>query len=93
MDRNITGYDLIVALDATGFTDVAQNLLSVLRQRVSGDLLQTSAILKDLTPLSAINDANDYAGPGTGYRPSGERWEEMKRLRHVTSAANPEQEV
>ena len=44
-------------------------------------------------PLSAINDANDYAGPGTGYRPTGERWEEMKRLRHVTTAENPEDEV
>ncbi len=93
MDRGITGFDLIKALESEGFTDVAQNLLGVLRQRVSGDLLQTSAILKDMEPLSAINDNNDYAGPGTGYRPSGERWEEMKRLRHVTSASNPEQEV
>ncbi len=40
-----------------------------------------------------MNDANDYAGPGTGYRPSGERWEQMKKLRHVTSAENPEVEV
>ncbi len=72
---------------------MAQNLLTVLRQRVSGDLLQTSAILKGMVPLSAVNDDNDYAGPGTGYRPSGERWEQMKRLRHVTSAENPETEV
>ncbi|MEH3061535.1 MAG: propanediol/glycerol family dehydratase large subunit [Methylobacterium radiotolerans] len=94
MDRNITGLDLVKALEATGFADVAGNLLAVLRQRVSGDLLQTSAILdRNLRPLSAINDANDYRGPGTGYRPSGARWEEMKRLRHVTSASNPEREV
>lgn len=94
MDRNITGLDLVKALEVTGFTDVAGNLLAVLRQRVSGDLLQTSAILtRELQPLSAINDANDYQGPGTGYRPSGARWEEMKRLRHVTSASNPEREV
>lgn len=93
MDRGITGYDLIRALESEGFSDVAQNLLGVLRQRVSGDLLQTSAILKDMEPLSAINDNNDYAGPGTGYRPSGERWEELKLLRHVTSASNPEQEI
>jgi propanediol dehydratase large subunit len=94
MDRNVTGLDLVKALEATGFSDVAENLLAVLRQRVSGDLLQTSAILtKDLQPLSAVNDANDYAGPGTGYRPSGARWEEMKKLRHVTSASNPEVEV
>ncbi|GAA0979007.1 propanediol/glycerol family dehydratase large subunit [Nocardioides aquaticus] len=93
MDRGITGLDLVTALDATGFRDMAQNLLTVLRQRVSGDLLQTSAILKGMVPLSAVNDDNDYAGPGTGYRPSGERWEQMKRLRHVTSAENPETEV
>ena len=24
----------------------------------------------------------DYQGPSTGYRPSGARWEEMKKLRH-----------
>jgi len=93
MDRNITGLDLVKALETTGFSDLAERMLSSLRQRVSGDLLQTSAILTDGMPLSAINDANDYAGPGTGYRPSGARWEEMKRLRHVTSAANPEMEV
>jgi len=93
MDRNITGLDLVKALESTGFTEMSANMLSILRQRVAGDLLQTSAILKDMVPLSAVNDLNDYAGPGTGYRPSGERWEQMKRLRHVTSAENPEQEV
>ena len=94
MDRNITGLDLVKALEATGFTDMAENLLAVLQQRVSGDLLQTAAIMTpSLVPLSAVNDANDYAGPGTGYRPSGARWEEMKKLRHVTSASNPELEV
>jgi propanediol dehydratase large subunit len=94
MDRGITGLDLVRGLEAAGFHDVAENLLMVLRQRVSGDLLQTSAILTpDFVPLSAINDPNDYAGPGTGYRLEGERWEELKKLRHVTSATNPETEV
>jgi propanediol dehydratase large subunit len=94
MERGLTGVDLVKGLEATGFHDVAENLLTVLRQRVSGDLLQTSAILTpDFVPLSAINDANDYAGPGTGYRLQGERWEELKKLRHVTSASNPETEV
>ncbi len=95
MDRNITGLDLVKALESTGFSDMAENLLVILRQRISGDLLQTSAIMTpSLVVLSAVNDANDYAGPGTGgYRPSGARWEEMKRLRHVTSASNPELEV
>lgn len=90
-DRGITGLDVVKALDASGFRDVADNLLGVLRQRVAGDLLQTSAILdSNLETLSAINDPNDYAGPGTGYRPDGERWEQMKRLRHTTSHDNPE---
>lgn len=94
MDRGVTGLDLVKALESTGFSDIAENLLAVLRQRVSGDLLQTSAIMtRELQPLSAVNDRNDYAGPGTGYRPTGARWEEMKRLRHVTSAENPELEV
>jgi propanediol dehydratase large subunit len=94
MERGLTGVDLVKGLEATGYHDVAENLLTVLRQRVSGDLLQTSAILTpDFVPLSAINDANDYAGPGTGYRLQGERWEQLKKLRHVTSAENPETEV
>lgn len=94
MDRGITGLDVVKALEASGFPDVASNLLGVLRQRISGDLLHTSAILTpELTTLSAVNDPNDYAGPGTGYRPTGSRWDEMKRLRHVASASDPEQEV
>ncbi|HVV09421.1 propanediol/glycerol family dehydratase large subunit [Amycolatopsis sp.] len=94
MDRGITGLDIVKALEASGFSDMAHTLLAVLRHRVSGDLLHTSAILTpELETLSAVNDTNDYAGPGSGYRPSGARWEEMKRLRHVVSARNPEQEV
>ncbi|MFF5987359.1 propanediol/glycerol family dehydratase large subunit [Prauserella flavalba] len=94
LDRGVTGLDIVKGLDAAGFTDMAHSLLAVLRQRVSGDLLHTSAILTpELETLSAVNDTNDYAGPGTGYRPSGARWEEMKRLRHVVSAQNPEREV
>jgi propanediol dehydratase large subunit len=94
MDRGITGLDIVKGLEAGGFADIAESLLGVLRQRVSGDLLHTSAILTpELATLSAINDPNDYAGPGTGYRPTGARWEEMKRLRHVVSARNPEEEV
>jgi propanediol dehydratase large subunit len=94
MDRGVSGLDIVKGLEAGGFPDIAEALLGVLRQRVSGDLLHTSAILTpELTTLSAVNDSNDYAGPGTGYRPSGARWEEMKRLRHVVSARNPEEEV
>jgi hypothetical protein len=86
-ERGLTGLDVVKALDAGGFRDIAESLFNLLRQRVAGDLLQTSAIIDSTgQPLSAINDANDYAGPGTGYRPDGERWEQMKKLRYTTNA-------
>src|SRR5215207_491454 len=66
---------IIRALQKSGFDDVAANVLEMGRQRVVGDYLQPAAIFdEDFHVLSAINDVNDYAGPGTGYRPSGERW-------------------
>jgi len=34
---------------------------------------------------SAINDANDYAGPGTGYRLEGERWAKLQAIRQAQS--------
>ncbi|MCG2968586.1 propanediol/glycerol family dehydratase large subunit, partial [Escherichia coli] len=41
----------------------------------------TSAIIvDDGQVLSAVNDVNDYAGPATGYRLQGERWEEIKNI-------------
>ncbi len=43
--------------------------------------LHTSAIIVgDGQVLSAVNDVNDYAGPATGYRLQGERWEEIKNI-------------
>jgi propanediol dehydratase large subunit len=90
-DDGVTGLDVVRALDAGGFPDLAAGLFDLLRQRVAGDLLQTAAIIdRNGNTLSAVNDKNDYAGPGTGYRPTGERWEEMKRLRFVTNADHPE---
>jgi propanediol dehydratase large subunit len=59
----------------------------MIRQRLLGDVLQTSAIFdQDLQVLSALSDPNDYAGPGTGYRISAERREEIARVRQVWSA-------
>jgi propanediol dehydratase large subunit len=53
----------------------------MLKQKVSGDYLHTSAILQsDFDVLSAVNDPNDYQGPGTGYRLSGERWQRLKDI-------------
>ena len=52
--------------------DVAESVLSMLKQRVVGDYMQTAAILdKDFHVLSGINTPNDYMGPGTGYRGTG----------------------
>ncbi|MDK2882635.1 MAG: glycerol dehydratase large subunit [Bacillota bacterium] len=81
MKRGITGLDIVKALAAGGFEDVAQNVLGMLRQRVSGDYLHTSSIIDaTFTVRSAINDPNDYRGPGTGYRLSPERWEEISDI-------------
>ena len=52
----------------------------MLKQRVAGDYLHTSSIIdKDFNVITAVNDMNDYMGPGTGYRAEGKRWEEIKK--------------
>ncbi|MEW6651710.1 MAG: propanediol/glycerol family dehydratase large subunit, partial [Chloroflexota bacterium] len=33
--------------------------------------------------IAAVNDLNDYQGPGTGYRLQGERWKEISNIRHA----------
>ncbi|HWR39140.1 MAG TPA: propanediol/glycerol family dehydratase large subunit [Patescibacteria group bacterium] len=84
MERGITGVDIVKALAKNGFNDMAESVLNLLKQRVSGDYLHTSAILdKNFNVISAVNNANDYAGPGTGYRMSPERWEEIKNIRQA----------
>ena len=87
MNRGITGLDIVKALAKAGFTDVATSVLNLLKQRISGDYLHTSAILdKDFNVISAVNNRNDYRGPGTGYRMSEERWNEIK---NISQALNP----
>ncbi len=76
--RGRSGVDVIRALAARGYRDIAGNILAVQKLRVSGDYLQTSAlVLPGGRVLSAINDPNDYQGPGTGYRLSPERAAEI----------------
>jgi propanediol dehydratase large subunit len=88
MKRGITGLDIVKALSKHGFDDVAENLLNMLKQRVSGDYLHTSAIIdENFNVISAVNDCNDYMGPGTGYRLSEERWNEIK---DIPNAIKPE---
>lgn len=84
LKRGITGVDIVKALAETGYEDLAESVLNMLKQRVVGDYMQTSAILdRDFHVLSGVNTPNDYMGPGTGYRVEGERWEEIKRIPHI----------
>ena len=77
---------VIRALQKTGFADVADNILEMGRQRIAADYLQPSAIFDaDFKVQSAINDGNDYLGPGSGYRPEGRRWREMQAIPQAKS--------
>ena len=81
--EEITGVDVARALDQSGYTAVAEAVLGMQRQRVSADYLQTSAIIGDDWRVeSAVNDPNEYSGPGTGYRLEGERWKTLQSLPH-----------
>lgn len=89
MTGDITGVDLIKALKKGGYDDVAQSMLNLMKLRVSGDQLQTSAIIdEDFNVISGINDQNDYMGPGTGYQMSDERWEEVKDIENAVEASD-----
>lgn len=86
LNEGITGLDVALALEKRGYREVAERVFTMLKQRVTGDYLHTSAIInKDNIVLSAVNDENDYKGPGTGYRLSPERWEEIKNIRQAIS--------
>jgi propanediol dehydratase large subunit len=86
MKREITGVDVVQALARGGYEDVAASVVSLLKQRVAGDYLQTSAIFdKDFHVISAVNYPNDYAGPQTGYQLSEERWALLKAIRQAVS--------
>lgn len=81
MQRGINGLDVVRALCKHGFSDVAEGVLGMLKAKVSGDYLHTSAIFDErFQVLSAVNDPNDYEGPGTGYRLEGDRWELLKDI-------------
>lgn len=87
--RGVTGVDFVKALDRAGFGDVAASVFGLLKQRVSGDYLHTSAILTaDFKVISAVNNKNNYTGPQTGYVISDERWEEIKNIPAAIDPAN-----
>jgi len=81
--RGINVVDVIQALVRRGFREEAENLLWLVKLRVSGDYLQTSAVVRGGKIVSAVNDPNDYSGPGTGYRPSETRRGEIHAIRDV----------
>ncbi len=81
--RGITVIDVIKALARRGFREEAENLLNVVKLRVSGDYLQTSAMVRNGKVVSAVNDPNDYLGPGSGYRVSESRRLELNSIRDV----------
>ncbi len=74
---------MIKALAKRGFREEADNLLSMVKLRVSGDYLQTSAMVRNGRIVSAVNDPNDYAGPGTGYRVTPSAKREISAIRDV----------
>lgn len=86
MDRGVTILDVVRALAARGYEVEAERVLEMLRQRLLGDFLQTSAIFdEEMRVLSGLTDPNDYAGPGSGYRLSPERRAEVAHVRQVRS--------
>jgi propanediol dehydratase large subunit len=89
MAGGLTALDVVRALSARGFDVAAERVLEMIHQRLLGDILQTSAILDEqMQVLSSLTDPNDYAGPGTGYRLSPERRQEVARVRQVWAPAD-----
>jgi hypothetical protein len=85
--ERITGAEVARELDARGFSEVAEAIVLMQRQRVAADYLQTSAVIEpDGEVRSAVNDPNRYTGPGTGWRLEGERWELLQSLPHGVEA-------
>lgn len=89
MARKVTGIDMVRALNKGGFPDIAERVLNLLKLRVAGDQLHTSAIVDDaFEVVSAVNNPNDYMGPGTGYRISKERWAEISDIPNAFDASD-----
>ena len=89
METNVTMLDVIAALAENGFDLEAQRCLDMLKARVAGDYLQTSAIFDEqMNVLSLVTDPNEYSGPGTGYQPSSARQAEIDTIRQQRSVSD-----
>lgn len=89
LKEGITGFEVALTLAKRGYEEVAERIFNMLKQKVAGDYLHTSAIIDENNiVLSAVNNENDYTGPGTGYRMSEERWEEIKNIRQAISPSD-----
>jgi propanediol dehydratase large subunit len=89
LQRGITGIDVATSLARTGFTDEAERVLGMLKERVKGDYLQPAAIFDaQMRVLSKVTDPNDYRGPGTGYVPDRERLDQIASVRQQRSVAS-----
>ncbi len=89
MDTNVTMLDVITALAENGFDLEAQRCLDMLKARVAGDYLQTSAIFdENMNVLSLVTDPNVYSGPGTGYQMTPERQQQVDTIRQQRSVAD-----
>jgi propanediol dehydratase large subunit len=93
MNTDITMLDVIAALAENGFDVEAERCLDMLKARVTGDYLQTAAIFdENMNVLSLVTDPNDYAGPGTGYKPSPQRQTEIDTIRQQVSVSDLREE-
>lgn len=90
MERGITAVDVIKSLYDGGFSDVAQAVLNLQKQKVVGDYLQTSSIFDSNWHVeSAVNEGNNYQGPGTGYRLYKDK-NEWEKIKNIPQAIDPE---
>jgi len=74
------------AIKARGIT-VIDVIKAVVKLLVSGDYPQTAALVRGGRVVSAINDPNDYSGPGSGYRVTEGRRLEINDIRDVLDQA------
>lgn len=86
--KQLTVFDVIASLHRTGYTEEAEAITTLTRERLRGDQLQTSAIFDDeFHVLSKLTDPNDYTGPATGYALTEQRRAEIDAIRQARSGA------